>query len=68
MTGVLAHPCGPRVYLLGRRVHHGVVGCAALAAALATRRRWLLPLGALLVAHDARDFPWRDIDNHPQKS
>ena len=67
MTGVVAHPHGPRVYLLGCRVHHGALGCAALGAALATRRGWLLPLGALLVAHEARDFPWRDVDNHPPR-
>jgi hypothetical protein len=65
VTGVVPHQCGPRVYLLGRRIHHGAVGCAVVAMAFATGRRRLLPIGALLIAHDARDFPWRDIDNHP---
>jgi hypothetical protein len=64
VTGVIAHPYGPRLYVLGRRLHHGAIGCAVMVAALATRERWLLPVGALLVAHDARDFPWRDVDNH----
>jgi hypothetical protein len=68
VTGVILHPYGPRVYVLGRRVHHGAVGCMALAAAAATRRRWLVGVGALLVSHDARDFPWRDVDNHPPSS
>lgn len=37
---------GPRVYIAGRRIHHGRAGL------------WLLALGALLVAHDWRDRPW----------
>lgn len=64
MTGVVRHPCGPRLYLVGRRVHHGTVGCLLLAAATAMRRPWLAAVGAAVVAHDAADFPWRDADNH----
>lgn len=37
---------GPRVYLGGQRLHHGLVGCM------------LLAVGAALVAHDWRDRPW----------
>lgn len=35
-----------RVYLAGRRVHHGLLGC------------FLVGLGATLVVHDRHDFPW----------
>lgn len=64
MTRLVSHPNGPRLYLCGRRIHHGSAGCAlAVLGALAHRRSaWLA--GALMVAHDARDFPWRDSDNH----
>lgn len=34
---------GPKVYVLGRRIHHGFVGC------------FLLALGALFVVHDLHD-------------
>jgi hypothetical protein len=36
-----------RVYLCGRRLHHGLVGLGAAA------------IGAVLMLHDRRDFPWR---------
>jgi hypothetical protein len=43
---LLAAPQGRRLYIYGRRVHHGLVG-AILAA-----------LGLGLLAHDWRDRPW----------
>lgn len=64
MTGVVRHPHGPRVYVGGVRLHHGSAGCALGVAALASRRRWLGLVALALVAHDVRDFPWRDSDNH----
>lgn len=36
-----------RCYVSGRRVHHGAVGAV------------LTALGAILMAHDRRDWPWR---------
>ena len=36
-----------RVYVCGRRLHHGLVGLGAAA------------IGAVLMVHDRRDFPWR---------
>ena len=36
-----------RVYICGRRLHHGLVGLGAAA------------IGAALMLHDRRDFPWR---------
>lgn len=58
------HPCGPRLYLVGRRVHHGAAGAVGLAAGIATRSRYLTLASLALVVHDAHDFPWRDSDNH----
>lgn len=37
---------GPRVYVLGRRVHHGFVGAV------------LAGVGLALMVHDRLDFPW----------
>jgi hypothetical protein len=64
MIRVASHPCGRRVYVLGRRVHHGSAGCAIAAIGVATHHRALAALGAALALHDARDFPFRDCDNH----
>jgi len=36
-----------RVYIHGRRIHHGLAGAL------------LTALGAVLMLDDARDFPWR---------
>lgn len=58
------HPYGPRVYLAGRRIHHGSAGLVLAVALRAARRRKLSYLALLAVAHDARDFPFRDCDNH----
>lgn len=38
---------GPRLMLGPYRIHHGRVGL------------WLVVIGAVLMAHDARDYPWR---------
>lgn len=52
------HPHGPRLFVLGRRQHHGRTGLA-LAVAGAWRRNLSLTLaGLLLCAHDHHDFPW----------
>jgi hypothetical protein len=64
VTGVVKHPFGPRVYLAGHRVHHGSAGLALAALALAAHRPRLAAIGLVLLAHDARDFPFRDRDNH----
>lgn len=53
---------GPRVWILGARVHHGLVGAVALGAAGVLRRRTLAALGAALVWHDRLDFPWPLIE------
>lgn len=53
------HANGPRVYLLGLRVHHGLTGCVLIIIGAARHERRLIELGAALVLHDAPDFPWR---------
>jgi hypothetical protein len=69
VTGVVRHPFGPRLYIAGLRVHHGSAGCALGIVALAAGDPWLGLVAAALVVHDARDFPWRDRDNHsPRRS
>jgi hypothetical protein len=64
VSGIVRHPWGPRVYLLGRRVHHGSAGCVIGALGLAFGDPLLSLAGIGMVAHDIRDFPWRDGDNH----
>lgn len=68
MIRVVRHAHGPRLYLVGRRVHHGSAGLLAAAVSYRLRRhraaRVALLVGLSAAAHDARDFPFRDIDNH----
>lgn len=58
LVTVRSYPQGPRLWLLGQRVHHGATGVALAAVAISRRRRarWAL-LGALLALHDRHD--WR---------
>ena len=65
MTGIVRHPCGPRVYVGGLRIHHGLAGCGLAAVGIARRYALLSAVGIALVLHDRADFPWRDCDNHP---
>lgn len=67
MTGVLRHPHGPRVYVAGRRVHHGSAGAVLAILGARTHRPILTALGLVGVIHDRADFPWRDDDNHPSR-
>ena len=64
MTGVIHHPRGPRVYVAGLRIHHGSAGLAVAAAGIVVGNPILMIAGAIAVAHDWRDCPWRDCDNH----
>lgn len=64
MLRVIRHPNGPRVYVAGRRLHHGVGGTVAAAAAIGFRRRRLAIALAIWAATDWRDFPFRDDCNH----
>lgn len=61
------HPAGRRCYVFGRRLHHGLAGLIVCGAGLATRKRVIVALGAVLVADDWRDFPFRDCDNHNRR-
>ena len=58
------HERGPRVYLAGLRIHHGTAGIVAILTFPLTRRRAILLAGIVALAHDRKDFPFRDTDNH----
>lgn len=58
------HPCGPRVYVLGRRVHHGVAGIAGFLVLASAGRYCEAARSLCWAATDWRDFPFRDCDNH----
>jgi hypothetical protein len=62
MIRVNRHTSGPRVYIVGRRLHHGPA--FGLAALLTWRWRPLSAALAVVAASDWRDFPFRDCDNH----
>jgi hypothetical protein len=54
---VRSYPAGPRIWVGGRRLHHGAIGCVLAVLGVALRKRPIL-LGALLLAlHDRAD--WR---------
>jgi hypothetical protein len=64
MIRIHRHARGPRVYLCGRRVHHGPA--FGLAAVFCWQLRWR-PLAAALGAYavtDWQDFPFTDGCNH----
>lgn len=58
------HERGPRVYLAGRRVHHGPAFTILAAFAWRLRRYRIATACALWAATDYRDFPFRDHNNH----
>lgn len=64
MLRVVRHPQGPRVYVVGLRLHHGVGGSAAAALALRVGRRDIALIFALWALTDWRDFPFTDRCNH----
>lgn len=64
------HPNGPRLYIHGLRVHHGLTGCVAFALSAAIGphnklRPLMLLAAAAMVADDAHDFPWHLHDGTP---
>ena len=70
MFRVVRHVNGPRVYVLGKRVHHGSFGvaCGAAFVSLDKLPRRVRMIGACVCAcavwHDRADFPWTDERNH----
>lgn len=44
--------------MLGYRLHHGMFGLGMMSAGTATQNPVLLVVGAMLMWHDRRDFPW----------
>lgn len=55
---VRSYPQGPRVWVIGQRVHHGATGCALVGLAAVTHRHRAIiaACGVLLAAHDRRDW------------
>ncbi len=60
------HAKGPRVYVLGLRVHHGASGALGLAAAYRLRRRpragLLAAISVAAIVDDLHDFPFNPIE------
>lgn len=49
---------GPRCWVAGQRVHHGLTGCACVAAGVLLHNKRLTAAGLALMLHDHAD--WRD--------
>ena len=64
MIRINRHTSGPRVYIVGRRLHHGPAFGTAAVLAWRIRQRWLVALLAAVAATDWRDFPFTDNCNH----
>lgn len=70
MLRIAHHANGPRVYVLGMRVHHGTTGvvCACVLRFTGQKHRrvrtFLMCVCACAVWHDRKDFPWTDSCNH----
>jgi hypothetical protein len=64
MIRIHRHARGPRVYVLGKRVHHGTVGVVGVCVFGFTGQKRMRSLSLLMLAHDARDFPFLDRNNH----
>ncbi len=52
------NPHGPRLYLCGLRVHHGLSGLVLAAIGACVHSRALVAVGTLALADDWRDFPF----------
>jgi hypothetical protein len=64
MVRIVNNPHGPRLYVFGLRLHHGVYGSMLAAVAYAARRRRVAACFAIYAATDWRDFPFTDKCNH----
>lgn len=64
MIRVDRHPLGPRLYVGGRRIHHGSAFGLVAVAALVTGRHKIAISASLVALHDYRDFPFTDNCNH----
>ncbi len=62
MTALQVSVSPPRLHILGLRVHHGLTGVVLAVAGLASRRRGLFAVGALLTLEDFHDWPWSLFD------
>jgi hypothetical protein len=64
LVELVHHPDGPRLYVGGLRVHHGLTGSLLFLGTSCLRRhanlRALTAIAAgSLILDDAHDFPWR---------
>lgn len=70
LVEIRRHPHGPRLYVVGLRVHHGLTGCglAAAGAIAAAARMHVLVVATVTIAglamalEDLHDFPWPTHD------
>lgn len=60
---ITRHPW--RCHAFGCRVHHGAVGVVTVGTGVVLGIDTLVFVGALLVAHDADDFPWWPLREPP---
>jgi len=63
---VLRPPSGPRVYVLGLRLHHGLSGALLVSMGLIRRDRRLVGAGLAMVVHDRADYRiWLKVERCP---
>ena len=57
----IEHPPGhgPRLYVLGLRIHHGLVAAVALPLTMICNKRILVLLAFAALCEDLHDYPWR---------
>lgn len=59
MVRIVRQPgCGPRNYVLGHRLHHGMIGAGVVAAGVVLHNPLVVAAGVTLMVHDWHDFPW----------
>lgn len=64
MIQINRHPRGARLYILGCRMHHGLLGGALAVSLTLAKKRKLAIAASVWAITDYRDFPFRNCDNH----
>lgn len=67
MLRIEHHPNGPRVYVLGLRLHHGLTAAVVVVGALATHHHAIAALAGVAMIEDLHDFPWRLREQCPHE-
>lgn len=66
MIRVIGHANGPRLYVLGLRVHHGLTGLLVALTGLLRGNRAVVVAGLAMMGHDAHDWRlWVRIEKCP---